>query len=168
MIQDRTGVDVRMEVEHNKIHEGVTYYTGEIKQSISAGGNLYYGLVTGDKEIHIRPSSIVTSGDKVTYQTFKGSAFHGGSALTVLNRNQVDPQPNTASWVKAPTVDTEGTVFAEAYLPGSTGIGGTRSGSSLGAGEEYILPPNSKFLMKFTNESSAANLISWSITWYEE
>jgi len=62
-----------------------------------------------------------------------------------------------------------GLKFSGFYLPGSTGVGQTRSGSdSAGSTSEFLLRPHTKYVIRYDNASSSSNVIAWSLQWYEE
>jgi len=63
-----------------------------------------------------------------------------------------------------------GTRFSYAYIPGATGVGGTKSGSYYGgSSDKFILKPGTKYIMRFDNGSSAAggNIITTSLLFNE-
>lgn len=53
--------------------------------------------------------------------------------------------------------------FSSFYIPGSTRGGGNQPGTS-----EFVLKPNTKYVIRFDNASTASNTISWGLEWYEE
>ena len=63
-----------------------------------------------------------------------------------------------------------GTRFSYAYIPGATGVGGTKSGSYYGgSSDKFILKPGTKYIMRFENGSSASggNIIQASLLFNE-
>ena len=61
-----------------------------------------------------------------------------------------------------------GLPFSDGYIPGATGVGGTRSGAETHAEQEFIFDANDKVIIEIVNGSSAANIVSWKIKYYEE
>ena len=61
-----------------------------------------------------------------------------------------------------------GLPFSDGYIPGATGVGGTRSGAEVQAQQEFTFDPNDKVIVEIINGSSAANTIGWKIKYYEE
>jgi hypothetical protein len=68
----------------------------------------------------------------------------------------------------SPTVTVEGTRIADVYLPGTVGAGQTRSGESGGGGDnQWILKPNTTYVYKFINGSTASNIVQLNEIWIE-
>lgn len=66
------------------------------------------------------------------------------------------------------TTTNPGLKFSIGYIPGATGVGGTRTGSSVSRVYEYPFSAYDKVLFKITNGSSGANTIYWEFTYYYE
>ena len=75
--------------------------------------------------------------------------------------------PSVTKFYRAPTVTSDGTEFSAGYVPGFTGVGGTRSDGDVSGSLKYALKPNTKYLWRFTNGSSAANTVFWSFAFEE-
>lgn len=58
--------------------------------------------------------------------------------------------------------------FSGYYLPGSTGVGQSRSGADFYGTTEFLLKPHTKYVIRYDNASGSSNIISWSLQWYEE
>ena len=169
MKTDISSAQVVIDYDHHQIHEGKFFTWGDIAVSIASGVTpLYYGFITGDKPVHIRPARISSSADKLTYSAFEDATFSSGTALAINPYNRINTKSFKCSAVKSPTVTAEGNQFANTYIAGSTGIGGTRSGADASVQNEYVLKPNTKYLIKFANGSSGANLVTFSFSGYEE
>lgn len=72
---------------------------------------------------------------------------------------------NVNTWILS---QRPGTRFSGFYIPGATGTGGSRSGGTASGTSEFILKPNTKYVIRFDNGSSASNTIAWGLEWYEE
>lgn len=167
MKTDFTLAQATIEYDHNKIHEGQLFSVGDIAVSIAAGASLYYLLTTGSKSLHLRPARISSSSDSLKYEIFQGTNYSGGSAVAVTNRNLNSRAKLLSSLTKSPTGTTEGTRILGDYLPGSVGVGQSRSGDASTEQNELIVPPNTTLLVKFSNGSSGANLVTFSYNLYE-
>lgn len=161
------GNPTTMSYTHEQTHMGNMFVWGEVAVSIAAGATLDYGFVTGSKMVHTHPARIVTSADKLTYTVYEGATYSGGTAMTLQNKNRNSLYIPLCSVTKAPTVTATGTSFVCYYLPGATGVGGTRTGSDVSEDEEWVLKPNTKYLVRFTNGSTGANLVTFSLAGYE-
>ena len=155
-----------------KIHDA-KFYEAFFTTSVLASGVYRLSILTPAlKIIHYTPSTITTSGDKVTMQFYEGStvADGTGSLVPMINHNRILPLTIAGMELKSGvTITDDGDLLSSFYLPGATGVGGSRAGSLFGvAANEMVLRPSTVYTYKFTNDSSAANIISANFFWYEE
>lgn len=61
-----------------------------------------------------------------------------------------------------------GLPFSDSYIPGATGVGGTRAGAEVQPIYEYEFDANDKVILEIVNGSSATNIVSWKIKYSEE
>ena len=155
-----------------RIHDA-KFYEAFFTTSVLAGGVYRLSILTpAMKIIHYTPSAVVTSGDKVTMQSYEGSTVTAdtGSLVPITNHNRTLPLTIADMVLKSGvTVTADGDLLTSFYLPGATGVGGSRTGSLFGVtSNEMALRPSTVYTYKFTNGSSAANIISANFFWYEE
>ena len=61
-----------------------------------------------------------------------------------------------------------GTRFSYSYIPGATGVGGTKSGMYYGGSSDFfLLKPATKYVIRFDNGSSGDNVVSMSLLFCE-
>ena len=160
-----------IETEHSYIHDGI-FFESYNKFTLSASATRLITLKTpAAKYLHYRPTGLVTSADKVTIEFFEGATVTPatGTAATPSNHNRSSALTSGVTLLDAPTVTANGTKFAQVYIPGATGTGGTRTGQSAGtSGSEWVLKPNTQYMIKVTNGSSGSNDIQVNFQWYEE
>ena len=160
-----------IETEHSYIHEGI-FYESYNKFTLAAGAKRVVTIKAPvGKYLHYRPTNLVTSADKVTIEFYEGATVTAatGTAVTPSNHNRNSATASGVTLLDAPTVTADGTKFAQVYIPGATGIGGTRTGQSAGtSGSEWVLKPNTVYMIKVTNGSSGSNDIQVNFQWYEE
>jgi hypothetical protein len=61
-----------------------------------------------------------------------------------------------------------GTRFSYSYMPGATGVGGTKSGTYYGGSSDcFILKPGTKYVIRFDNGSGGDNVVSMSLLFCE-
>ena len=157
--------------DHAYIHQG-KYFTLSSLDTIAAGQTLKVGfktpLIAGGL-IHYRPAWLVSSVDKLTVEIFEAAeGVAGGVAQTPINRNRNSTEVSGCTVLKGVTTTGDGDLINTTYIPGSTGVGGTASGGLLSAANEWVLLPDTQYLIKYTNGSSAANIIFTEFQWYEE
>ena len=160
-----------IETEHSYIHEGI-FFESYNKFTLAAGATRVITLkAAAGKYLHYRPTSLVTSADKVLIEFYEGATVTAatGAAITPANHDRNSSLTSTTTLLDAPTVTANGTKFAQVYIPGATGTGGTRTGQSAGtSGSEWVLKPNTVYLIRVTNGSSGSNDIQVNFQWYEE
>lgn len=67
------------------------------------------------------------------------------------------------------TVTVAGTQVAQAWLPGSEGVGQSRSGALSGGGDNYWkLKRSTTYILRFINGSASTNSIQLNEIWLEK
>ena len=170
-IERITGAFRTIETEHAYIHEGI-FYESYNKFTLAAGAKRVVTIKpAAGTYLHYRPTNLVTSADKVTIEFYEGATVTAatGTAATPSNHNRNSTLASKVTLLDAPTVTADGTKFAQVYIPGATGTGGTRTGASAGvSNSEWVLKPNTVYMVKVTNGSSGSNDIQINFQWYEE
>ena len=170
-IERITGAFRTIETEHAYIHEGI-FYESYNKFTLAAGAKRVVTIKAPvGKYLHYRPTNLVTSADKVTIEFYEGATVTAetGTAVTPSNHNRNSTLTSGVTLLDAPTVTADGTKFAQVYIPGATGTGGTRTGASAGlSNSEWVLKPNTVYMIRVTNGSSGSNDIQINFEWYEE
>ena len=160
-----------IETEHSYIHEGI-FFESYNKFTLAAGAKRVVTIKAPvGKYLHYRPTNLVTSADKVTIEFYEGATVTAetGTAVTPSNHNRNSALTSGVTLLDAPTVTADGTKFAQVYIPGATGVGGSRTGASAGvSNSEWVLKPNTVYMIKVTNGSSGSNDIQINFQWYEE
>lgn len=172
IIEHMTGAVKIIDNDHAYIHDGRLFTVPVFISALAASGTYKITFMTPLATagyMHYRPSTISTSGDKVTVSLYEGSAdAAGGSAATPINRNRVSTRVAGSVVTVGATVATNGTLIDRAYVGGGTGTGANRSGSETGVESEIILKANTLHTIEVVNGSSAANNIFLMLKWYEE
>ena len=170
-IERITGAFRTIETEHAYIHEGI-FYESYNKFTLAAGAKRVVTIKpAAGTYLHYRPTNLVTSADKVTIEFYEGATVTAatGTAATPSNHNRNSTLASKVTLLDAPTVTADGTKFAQVYIPGATGTGGTRTGASAGvSNSEWVLKPNTVYMIRVTNGSSGSNDIQVNFQWYEE
>ena len=160
-----------IETEHAYIHEGI-FYESYNKFTLAAGATRVVTIkAAAGTYLHYRPTNLVTSADKVLIEFYEGATVTAatGTAVTPVNHNRNSAIASTTALIDAPTVTADGTKFAQVYIPGATGTGGTRTGASAGvSNSEWVLKPDTVYMIRIKNGSSGSNDIQINFQWYEE
>lgn len=143
-------------------------YQAYARLVIPAGQTRFLSFTTADKTIKSYPSVLNTSADKFTFDYFEGASVSGGTPVSVFNQNRRTANTSEVVFLSDVTVQTEGTKIAQVWMPGAVGTGQSRSGASSGGGDtHWILKPNTTYLFKFINGSSAENTVQLNEIWIE-
>jgi hypothetical protein len=165
-----TGALITIDTDHHQIHEG-DYFTFSTKITITPSGTYNFVFQTpasSSATIHYRPANIVSSADKLDILFYEGCSTSGGTVATAQNRNRISTAVSTFVVAYNVTVTSSGTLFNTSYIPGATGIGGSRSGGEIGAINEWILKHSTNYCGRLINGSTTDNTVLVIITWYEE
>jgi len=167
-----TGAFKSIDVDHSYIHQKKKY-SAFLKQSIAlAGTHVFCFKTPATGYVHYRPIGINPSADKIDIQAYEDAVFTPatGTLLVINNRNRNTPPVSGVELRSAPTVTTAGTLldgFSD-WLPGSTGVGQARLGSSTIGGDEIVMKPNTTYRIVITNGSTSANVVGIKFNWYEQ
>ena len=134
--------------------------------SLAAGASFYIGCTTGAKYAHLRSREIAQNGStEISYRAAEDSVFTDGTALATYNRSRVSTNTLLTTFVTAPTVTSQGTLYLPKQLLLSSGSGtASRSGSDL-RDIYVILKPNTKHIFTIQNDGTGtASPISWQLT----
>jgi hypothetical protein len=140
------------------------------KFDVVAGATYNISFTTpANKDIYSYPSVISTSADKVTFQYFEGATATGGTATTRTCQNRQISATSGVVMNGGATVSVAGTQLAQAWLPGSAGVGQARSGALSGGGDNYWkLKRNTTYILRFINGSTSTNSIQLNEIWLEK
>jgi len=168
---DTASRTIGVDIDHDNIHLGKDFSSWINFGSVAAGASVNILIVTpADKEIHWRPSNPKPTADKLRIKLFEGAtvtAPNVGTAMPLVNKNRLLKTASGILLYSAPTIGADGTQIAEDFLPGSTGVGGVRTGNEQGEKSEWVLDKSIKYILRFTNESSGANILNIRLSWYE-
>ena len=161
----------QIETDHAYIHEGILFETFT-RFTLATGISKDIAIITpADFYLHYRMEKVVSSGDKVSINLYEGATLDtppGGSALTPMNHNRESGVNSATEVLEAPTVTADGLQIAQGYIGGGTGQGQSRIGTDLLQANEWVLSPDTVYLVRITNGSSADNIIQCNLMWYEE
>lgn len=150
------------------VKNGVQFEASGYNAAVAAGGNFDVEFNTGSKPVIIKDRQIAFTGTGITVNVYETPTTSAGTAGTVYNLNRINPVAATVSFKTAPTVTGTGTqVGTTNYGIGGSGVGQTVVSAFSSQGAERILKPNTKYLLRITNNDAAAQKIAAYLTWYE-
>lgn len=159
---DRIGYLVVIDELHHKIHEGKLFQI-EHYDTDSDGGDTTDTrilLKVGSKEVHFEFLAVAdTEGELILSEA--PTASDNGTSLTINNRDRTSTLTSEVSAYYGPTITGDGLVLADYYLPATQ-----QSTGQTDSREEWILAPNTDYMVRFTPSSDNAN-VSIHIDFYE-
>lgn len=177
VIDDDTGCAGAIDTDHIMIHEGFTFEAMQ-RFSIAAGGLAYIYVESTDKELHWKPSIIRPSVDNFYVEFYEDQTKIVPTALVynpATRLGGIPPRNNNRGMSKTSSV-IMGTVasptiiglpIAAFFLPGSTGVGQTRSGGESQASYEIDLKTDTAHIYKLYNGSASTCIVEMQFRWYE-
>lgn len=137
IVNDGINAQIATTVRNGAVENGILFQAFH-RQTILAGATFDISFTTpADKDIRAFPSVISASVDKVTFQYFEGATVTGGTTVTPFAQNRQLGITSGVNMKHGVTTSVAGTQIAQAWLPGSTGVGQSRSGALIGGGETF-------------------------------
>lgn len=155
---------VTIDSVHHEVHDGHYFTSTYVNTSIGNNSTVDIRLVVGARELHY--VSEVKAGGLCTIDFYEGSTLSGGTALATVNHHRGfgDGSADYAVY-HTPVVTAVGTRLLQKIIAsGSTPQ--TRIGGELRQTDEFILSPNTTYLLRITNLSGAATPIGVIIAGY--
>lgn len=158
------GAVVQTSTTHWKIHMGELWQNVYYQNSINQSTTIYIGIVTGAKEVHLTPTYSVSA--EASIETFRLPSFSGGTENASFNHNfSAVGSPLTKFYI-APVITNNGTTIRKLYIPG--GAANKNAGIMADFENEFILAPNAKYLIKYTNLDGNSAIYNPIFNFYEE
>jgi hypothetical protein len=172
IVEELTGSIPTIDNDHRYLHLGKMFSTFN-KSTILAGQTLAFSFKTpSNGYVHYRLAGITPNADSVDTQIFEGATLNAGTGtvLAANNKNRNSALQSEVEMRVAPTFSANGTLLPgfSSYLPGTSGVGQARSGTSGESSTEIVFKPNTVYRFLATNGSSSSNTIGFNFRWYEE
>lgn len=170
VIGGTSAVTVQPYIELN-VKRGRQFFINEVVQSVSAsGGTKEYLIRTGPDPVLLKQRVIKTNSDDVDYEVFVGgtlSVTADGTPVTIRNANGVSPLPTQLEIYEDPTFTGTGNLSDLDWIPGAELQGNRSEGSFSTEGFEKVIPGNTDFIVRFTNNGGNPTKMLYFLTWYE-
>ena len=168
LIDKSSRANANMDLNHNKIHDGLHYYISEYI-TLGAGAVGDFVLEVGAHDVHF----VFSVGSDIAgfiVQTYEDvDADEDGTPYAILNncrpRALLNPCLDVLRYNPSNIV-TAGKLRLRNTKIGEGGTPSTRTGGSLIRSDEVVLTKNIKYLLRITNLSSANNDINVSMSYY--
>jgi len=157
-----TGAQMSIDTVHHEVHEGMAYFAGFAASVLNAANLDVLILTNATKEVHYA-SEINVGGACQLYIYEAPSNVTGGGAVTSWNKRRLGAASPPITVTSAPTVTSlsgANILVNGRLIPGGNSAQ-TRYGGNLRANTEWILKPNTKYLIRVTNASGGTIVIGW-------
>lgn len=152
-------------LRHARVHQGTFYSADHFDSALVNGGTIDLLVQIGEFEAHLRHFS--SSGGQGELRIFEGTTFSAaGTAVNAVNRNREVLRPATTVITLDPTITLVGTQLDVLFVPG--GAGGNASGNFADFEMEWLLAPNTDYLVRFTNTAGTTQPAHVHLEWYED
>ena len=157
--------NIQIDYTHQQTHEGRFFSGGYYNGAVVNGASIDVLIQTDTKSphLHMECSSVGDASARI----YEGTTFSdAGSAVTMSNHNRTSTKTFVGTVTSMPTVTLTGTqVNGTTLLPGGTKNQAT--GTSFGSANEFILAPNTNYLIRLTNDSGSTTKMSISLQGYQ-
>lgn len=163
-----TGAALMIDTVHHEAHEGEMFHASQVWASVSNGASVEMALALGaTHDAHVTWD--VVAGGQVFVQMWEAPTYASlGTAVPAWNMNRTFTNTATAVLYGAPTITATGAItLVQRILPGGTS-NQTRVGGGIRQGTEWILAPETVYLMRITNQAGTAVPVNVAAEWYEE
>lgn len=158
-----------IEEEHRLTHEGMVWHTSDRAQVANAASLDILFVTPAFTYPHLRKAILNLGDAPANICLYEGvTASADGTAAPVFNRNRNSANVPSTVVTTGPTVTDLGTMIHDRLVGDTGGMGSNQAGAeSAGLGEEWILTPSTKYLLRVTNNSGAEITVNYEIMWYE-
>lgn len=161
---EETGALVTIESVHHEVHEGRYFTSTYVNTSIGNNGTVDIRIVVKTSELHYVAE--VKAGGLCTIDFYEGSNLSGGTALATINHYRGRGDANADYTVfHTPVVTAVGTKILQKIIASGSSPQ-TRIGGELRQTDEFILSPNTTYLLRVTNLSGASTPVGIVISGY--
>jgi hypothetical protein len=166
-VDEYSGAVNTIEQEHAKIHAGAGFnITGPLAIANIGGVAEMLAITPAFSYPHFRRFRIALDAGPLVIEMYEGTTYSDiGTPMPIANKNRNSPNLPKLAVYEAPTVTDDGERFDYVYVPAS------KKESALGSQglDEWILKPETVYLMRITNNTTGAgtSLGSVDLFWYE-
>jgi len=148
--------------EHHEVHSGSAYFTGNYVDL--SNGQVYDILfVTPNTTSYAHMIFEIATEAEAMFQYYEGvTTSADGTALNMFCRNRQKDNTPAVTFYHTPTVTATGTLIGQGIFGSGKSAGGQIRDSN-----EFVLKPNTKYMLRVTNNTVTANWYDYFFDWYE-
>lgn len=157
--------------QHRVLHDGFMFHaSGKVTGMINANVDDFLFVVPAAVHPHFQSFKLELGRGDVDILIYEGATTSDDGTVQTsfnINRNSANT-PGSALYI-GPTVTDVGTLIHTGWaVPTGTGTGLSATGTIVSSqGEEWVLKPSTKYLIRVTNNSGATISYRWETLWYE-
>lgn len=153
-------------IAEDALAEGRLFTVSYTSPSLSgSGGTALVGWFTGIRPVEFMDRTYTATMDEALIELFE-LPYSGGVKIPTQNRNFVVGGEGSVEYVSAPTATITGVPVANTKLLASSSSGSSRAGYFTDS-ERFILKPMTQYVLRETNQSSGAGIITFRFTYRE-
>lgn len=160
-----------MDHVHRLNHDGMVFHSsGKVTGMIDENVDDFLLVVPTFTYPHLQTFNLTFGAGDIDILVYEGAtASADGTPVTPFATNRNSSQDAALVINQSPTVTDEGTLVHTGWLPPTaTGVGQSPDGIvGPGPGEEWILAPETKYLVRLTNNSGGTVDYRFEALWYE-
>ena len=136
------------------VHEGRAFTVSQ-EGTVAAGALVNMLGRTGDKDVHFQGFQVSASDGNISVRLYEAPTITAdGTPIVIIARNRANSLVPTHTVFAGPTVTTPGTVLEHSHVY-STGSQGSHLSAGQGAlSEDWVLKPNTDYLIQITNNGT--------------
>lgn len=160
------GIYVVDELSHG-VHEGRAFVVSQ-DGSLLSGASLYMLGKVGAKEAHFHGFNISASDGDISVHLYENPTVTAdGTPAVAVNKNRRSTNVATLEVFGGATVSSDGTVLEHDHTYGTGGVGSNTSGGTGALDEDWVLAPNTNYLVKIDNHGASTVEFTAKFTWSE-
>jgi hypothetical protein len=157
-----TGCLRQMSNEHAQIHYSNAWEFSLLEETVAQNGTLLVEIRLADAEIHLKEMAVWGDAARAKFEFIEAPTIGtpGTTAIATPNMNRAGAKPAPAGVLlfSDPASISGGTVLLSRFFGGGAGIGQTAFPGAEENDREWILAPNTTYLLRVTNlEANARN-----------
>ena len=149
---------------HSKIHEGKHFYLKDYIDVTGSGTTVEFLLVTADSDEIPHLLVSFTTEAEFTFEAYAGTTTSAdGTPISVFNNNFNSSNTSVLSAYASPTITADGDRIWGLRM----GSGGGRSTGNVREDAEYVLEPDTKYLLRITKNAIGTDWVDYHLYWYD-
>jgi hypothetical protein len=150
---------------HRRVHNSNYFDADHIFSAVASGASAFFHFKTGDYEAHAIFAATV--GGRSILTLYEDADLSGdGTSVSIVCHNRKDVRSPLSSIYHTPTINSNGSQVSQELIAASS-RGQTIGGSTRVDREEWVLKPNTSYLLEAVNETTGDIDIQAKVSFYE-